>query len=44
MESENRIIQYCLHLNKLDIDKPNKKTYYIVPYIENNINFENWKL
>jgi len=34
MHSETRIIQYLLRPNRLDAERPNKKSYIIIPYID----------
>jgi superfamily II DNA or RNA helicase len=34
MQSETRIVQYLLRPNRLDHEKPNKKAYVIIPYID----------
>lgn len=34
MQSETRIVQYLLRPNRLDFEKPNKKAYVIIPYID----------
>ena len=36
MQSEIRIVQYLLRPNRLDKEKPNKKAYTIIPYIDTN--------
>lgn len=36
MQSETRIVQYLLRPNRLDGDKPNKKAYVIIPYIDDD--------
>lgn len=36
MQSENRIVQYLLRPNRLDIENPNKKAYIIIPYIDSD--------
>ena len=34
MQSETRIVQYLLRPNRLDFEKPNKKAYIIIPYVD----------
>jgi len=36
MQSETRIVQYLLRPNRLEIDNPNKKSYVVIPYIDND--------
>ena len=36
MQSETRIVQYLLRPNRLDYQKPNKKAYIVIPYIDSD--------
>lgn len=36
MQSETRIVQYLLRPNRLDVEKPDKKAYVIIPYIDDD--------